>query len=624
MYDLHQLSDATSQITGEGLRTARRRLAAADRYDRLVPSADAAQALLESVVLTALGAGGSAHRARPFGIREAHPVPKQDRHHGSELELRVEHPADIQALLDHLPYRSRRGPWRGTRGLMVQAVGDSLRFGLRDWGYDKRWDTSEPRVTVALPHEGDLPALLAAHTEQILAQAGTPCWDAAVPEPGPKRTEPSSRSLLRRLSPASVLGSALLRRPRLWDRLAGHIGIMASPQTDEDGTDWIVDRTVNGDCYDEGRFIALLTDRVVGCGLILLDHTCAPQECIVRFGPTPSPRNDRPGRLVVRSRRVSPSPSTAPTAPKAMIAIGEQRATSRPEYRPRPLAASRVRDGRVILLITAEQFAGPRGYLPREDLARTAEQLAAVWAAQGRTTAVLRLPRDEQFSMTPLRPSPTPPQPADPPVWQPLRLTPAPGGLWSGEAGPGDAGQAAAVSDARRRFDCTFLLSKEWEPAIHALGELADVTLLLHPASPYPREITIAGNRPSAKTISLTASEAATQWRTEELGRWRQPVTGLLLRTDFLKEEPPLDDFDREVEGNLGRFGTPVIGRCPYSGHATHGPGLSDHPPTVLDPETTELPHARMIRAADELAEQLGLFPSLLPQRERETTAALS
>ncbi|MFB7428727.1 hypothetical protein ACFC0K_36195 [Streptomyces hydrogenans] len=623
MYDLHQLSDATSQITGEGLRTARHRLAAADRYDRLIPSADVAQALLEAVILTVLGAGGSPHRALPFGIREAHPVPRQDKRHGSGLELRVEHPADIHALLGHLPYQSRRGPWRGTRGLMVQTVGRSLQFGLRDWSYERRWDTAEPRVTVALPCEGDLPALLAAHTEQILAQAGTPAWDAAVPEPGPKRTEPSSRSLLRRLSPVSVLGSALLRRPRLWDRLAGHAGITASGQTVEDGTEWIVDRTVNGDSYDEERLIALLTDRVVGCGLDLIDHTCAPEECTLRLSPGPTPRRGSPSRLVVRSRRV-PTPSTASTAPKPTIAIGEQRATARPEYRLRPSPAPGVRDGRVILLITAAQFGGPRSHLGREDLARTAEQLAAVWAAQGRYTALLRLPRDELLSMTSPWPSAAPPLPAVSPVWRPLRLTPAPGGLWSGEAAPGDAGLAVAVSDARRRFDCTLLVSKNWEPAIHTLGELADFTLLLHPASPYPREITIAATRPSAKTISLTASEAATQWRTEELGRWRQPVTGLLLQTGFQDDERPLDDFDREIEENLARFGTPVIGRYPYSGHAVHGPGLSDHPPTVLDPETSELPHARMIRAADELREQLGLFPSELPRCESGATTDMS
>ncbi|GHI24451.1 hypothetical protein Shyd_58220 [Streptomyces hydrogenans] len=32
----------------------------------------------------------------------------------------------------------------------------------------------------------------------------------------------------------------------------------------------------------------------------------------------------------------------------------------------------------------------------------------------------------------------------------------------------------------------------------------------------------------------------------------------------FQDDELPLDDFDREVEENLSRFGTPVIGRYPY------------------------------------------------------------
>ncbi|MFI8515316.1 hypothetical protein ACIGHB_29730 [Streptomyces sp. NPDC085460] len=620
MFDLHLLSDATSQITGEDLRRARLRLAATDRYDRLVPSASAAQALLESVILTALGAGTGPQRTRPFGIREAHPILVPGRYPGSQLELRVECQADVQALLDHLPYQSKRGTWRGTRGLMVQIIGRSLHFGLRDWAYDRPWDTSEPQVTVTLPREEDLPELLTAHTERIRTQAGTPRWDVAAPEPGPKRAEPASRSLLRQLSPASALGSALLRRPRLWDRLAGHTSITVSPQTDGDGVEWTVDRTVNGDSFDEDRFISLLTDRVVGCGLILMDHTCTPQSCVVRLSPAPIPRNNH-SPLVVRSRRVPAS--TAPSAPKTVVAIGERRATARP-VRPVRSAAPRVRDGRVILLMSADQFSGLRRHLGREELARVAEQLAAVWAAQGRHTAVLRLPRDEPFSLVgSSRSSAAPSTPADPPAWRTLRLAPPPGSLWSGEADPMDLGQTVAVGDARRRFDCTILPSETWAD-VHVLRELADFSLLLHPTSPYPREITIGGTGPGAKTISLTASEAASQWRAEELGRWSLPVTGLLLQTGWRKEEQPLDDFDGQVEQHLSRFGTPVVGRFPYSGYAVRGPGHSDHPPTVLDPETTEPLHAQMIRAADELAERLSLFSPTLPQNERGAPHASS
>ncbi|MEU3832909.1 hypothetical protein [Streptomyces microflavus] len=55
MYSIDQISNATAQLTGESLGSARLRLTTLDRFDELVPRAWADQALLESVLLGTLG-----------------------------------------------------------------------------------------------------------------------------------------------------------------------------------------------------------------------------------------------------------------------------------------------------------------------------------------------------------------------------------------------------------------------------------------------------------------------------------------------------------------------------------------------------------------------------------------
>ncbi|MFJ2215352.1 hypothetical protein ACIQVO_30125 [Streptomyces sp. NPDC101062] len=185
MYSIDQLSNAVSQLTGEPLEGARQRLGGLQRFDQLIPSASADQALLESVLLSALGTADG--QTRPFGVREAKPV-------GENLVLRLERTEDVQALLELLPYRTQKGSWRGVRGLCVQAVGSRLQFGFRTWLYERHWRSPVPTVWIAGPHREDLAALLAAHEQRLAESRHTAQWDTKSPEPGPKRQPPVSRS----------------------------------------------------------------------------------------------------------------------------------------------------------------------------------------------------------------------------------------------------------------------------------------------------------------------------------------------------------------------------------------------------------------------------------------------
>lgn len=73
------------------------------------------------------------------------------------------------------------------------------------------------------------------------------------------------------------------------------------------------------------------------------------------------------------------------------------------------------------------------------------------------------------------------------------------------------------------------------------------------------------------------------------------------------------DRFDAQVEEQLARYGTPVLGRFPANGPIVHGPGPSRHAPTVMDPKAAQPTHVQMTTAVNTLA--LRLWPAQ-PGRE--------
>ncbi|WP_406409763.1 hypothetical protein OG923_13305 [Streptomyces halstedii] len=604
MFDIAQISNAAAELTGESLEDARRRLGKHSRYDHVIPDAGSSgQALLESTVLSGLGAaiGGD----RPFGIREA-----KITDHG--LDLRVERDEDVQALFGLLSLRTKRGPWRGVRELTTEPVGAVLRFGLREWAYNGEGyrRVPAPVVRVAGPHGVDLRALLAAHREQIESAGHTVRWDPQEVEPRPKRQEPVGRSLVRQLGVSSALGSRLLRRPRLWDRLVGYAGVHLSTRVTEYGLDWILERQVAGTQLDDERLLDVLTDPVVGHGLTVLDHVCSTEECTIRV-VYPGRWNGR-GVLTVRSRHAPfVTEPLRPGLPLTML--GDGRRASHPRaQRQQPGPAGPERVGAVM------QLMGEGG---RDQLMWVAERITAVWAAQGLVIAVIAARTRERLVFgDPGRPDwATASSPTAEAGWQRLRVVCPPGQLWLKEPVRSTKLVAAAVAEARRFADRVLLVSRGSEGVMDEsrYAQPADARLLVRRASSYQRHLPLPSDYgKTPRVLALTPAESAIAWRQKN---WlfeaaRLPMTGLLLlsRED---EGKTLDEFDEAVEQQLARYGTPVLGRFPDHGLIVRGTSHSTHPPTVLDPEATPSAHAEMVKAASNLAERL--WPEPLPDAVR-------
>ena len=613
MYSIDQISNAAAQLTGEHLEGARLRLSALACFDQLIPAASAGQALLESMLTSVLGTVDG--QSRPLGIREAKPV-------NGGLVLRVERAEDVQALFTLLPYRTKRGPWREARGLVVRTEGARLRFGLRGWLSERPWHSAGATVWVAGPQSEDLAALLADHEEQIRAAGHIPQWDPQCSDPGPKRKEPAARSFVRQLSASCAMGSALLRRPRLWDSLAGYAGVQVGTRMTDYGLDWIVERQVAGPQFDDDRLIRVLTDHVVGCGLRLLDHACGTEECTIRLVPQPGVWGWR-GVLTIHSRKDAARPRNQVPDPRPLTAIGDRLRPSRPQSNA-SYPEQRIRDhgGAVIHL-----FGVPHaGYVQREELAWIAEQIAAVWTAQGLATAIVFTHGQDDWLMSGDRGQPTWATASVPKAaagWRRLRIAPPPGELWSLKitrdwSPPGsrnlslqakryDSAIEAALAHARRTFDRVFLIGRNhgvpWED--ESLGPRADMHVLVHQAERYERHIPLS-TEAGQDHVMLTPAESAVQWRQQELGRWTptRPLTGMLLLNADDHDATP-DEFDLAVENQLARYGTPVLGRYPANWMIVQGAGHRLHPPTVLDPQTDQPTHVQMTKAADALARHL-------------------
>ncbi|MFI5688421.1 hypothetical protein [Streptomyces sp. NPDC051636] len=597
MYCMDQLGNAACQLTGESLEGVRRRLGGLDRFDQLVPSASGEQALLEAALVSALGTVDG--QTRPFGVREAKPVEEG-------LVLRLERPADVQSLFGLLPYRTKKSPWRGVRGLTVQMDGARLRFGLRPWAFEASWRSPAPAVWVSGPHGEDLSALLAAHTDQVTASGHVVQWDPLREERGPGRREPVERSLLRRLIVSCSMGSALLRRPRLWDSLTGYVGVRLSTEMADHGLDWLIERQVAGGGFDEERLIEVLEDRIAGCGLRLLDHACGPENCTVRMAPRWSFCR---GVLTIRSSRVPAAPAGSIPVPRPLTAVGDDRHVSRPRPAGHGTEPDVLKRSRVVQFLDA-----PSGGLGRDHLARVAERIAAAWAARGLAVGLLLV---EGSSMglfrDPGRPEwATAAMPKAVSTWTRLRLAPPPGQLWSMTVPNTSDAIGAALQHAHGGFDQVFFIGAYdgWMQEVTSSKWAADLRILVHHARPFQRHIPFPGKTTNTTHtndgVPLTPAESAVLWRSEHLGRsvCTHPLNGLLLLTESDEAATP-DEFDLAVEEQLARYGTPVLGRFPDHGLIMRGHGSSDHPPTVLDPQAKPLDHARMAAAADALHRRL-------------------
>lgn len=581
MYDVTTIATAVGQFTGEALEQARRRVAELDTWGVLIPSASAEQALLESLFLGALGA--AADRSRPCGVHEAIPA-------SGQLTLRVESDACVQRLLEMLPFRDKRGVWRGVRDLRVQSVGNGLRFTLELYR-EETWRKEEPNplVVVRGPHEAQLAELLHRHRAKLEEAGCRPQWEPKAARPTRRRREPLTRNVLEQHKAACQLASALLRRPRLWDALAGHVAVQFSNTLTDHGLDWSIERTVSpGTSVHDDRLEGALTDRVVGPGLRLLNHECTPDECVLRF-VAGSQYHGWSGILTVQSRGAA-RPNRVGRSARPLVALGEPMVASRPRPSTAVPDADRApAQGHVIALMS---FKYVPGYVDSTELEAISVQMGAVWAVQGHRVAVLTIDRDHALWLPGRRNQvrwATEPVPRAEPQWTRLRIDPTPGQLWGGALTSDAEAIKEGLDEARRRFDRVLVVDgSSWSTLVTFASGAPDAFVFALGESGYERELPrpmVRGNPGPAGTVALTPTESAVKWRERELKvPWlhQVPLAGALLLRDPREEPPVADEFTAEVEEQLARYGTPILGRYPRLGLLDRA--FQSAAVTVLDP----------------------------------------
>lgn len=451
MYCNASLATAVNQINGEPREKARRRIADLNRWDRLIPSASDRQALLESLLWQALGMVEG--RVRPLGVVSTVP-------HASRLDLKVEDETSLASLLALLPYRDRRGTWRGVRDLRARSEGNHLRFELVCPSASFRWrdHAPQPQVLVSGFKSARLPAQLQAHADALTSQGCVPSWDPQAFPYEQRRREPLARNVLEQHRPGAALASALLRRTRVWQSLAGHHALTVDHALTDYGVAWTVTRTIDtGEQLHDDRITDVLTDSVVGPGLLFLDHDCCPEVCTLRF--TPDARRAHTTLAVTTRAKNQPGSVSA----RPLLALGEP-------LPPRtPFAAAQARRspapaaGHVVFLGAVSDLRADR--LWRDEPVFLAQQLASAWALRGQRTAVLTVDRTRDFNadFSSYRVTEWPREGAPSghrPITR-LRLDCFPGQLWGGDIATSrglfhlvdTTAIAQSLADARRRFD---------------------------------------------------------------------------------------------------------------------------------------------------------------------------
>lgn len=586
---LDRAATAASQLSGERLTHARQRLHGSDTYTGLIPGAGVQQALLESLVLSTLGRPGSENRRRTLGIEEV-------RLDENLLRLRVEDMASAQAILGMLPVKARRGTLRGVRELSAEAVGKDVLLSLR--GVPKphpvyagnRHLTSG--VHVQLLGVTCSAQLLDELTMQVTSEGGTPVWSPSIALHVPGRRPPIERCIAEQHAAGGGLASSLLRRSHLWDSLAGQQSLTFQPAMVDHGLEWTVSRTMSpGALLHDGRLHEILTDPLVGPGLRPVHHACTATECTAAYVPSNYGDQIRSaGSLLITSRAAT---SAGPSSRRrALLALGEQ-PTSHPNA-PRVRKAGRSADHVVVGVRSVNALALDYG-----DAEGFAMQTAAAWAADGYRVAVIVAAEHSTFCDVYVsnrrwgKRVTTLPYRSEVPAsrWHRSRLAPIPGELWRVEVDWIRNDVRDAVQEARNR--CERVIAVDATRYMEAgLSSCTDQTLVINRSRSFERGV--AG--PAGTTLALSPDLAAARWHERELsGKIAANCAGVVLvHAELSAAGAPVDDYDREVERHLARYGTPILARQ----------WLSSGQATVLDPmEPTEA--GQLSKQADELADIL-------------------
>ncbi|MFI9332399.1 hypothetical protein ACIGZJ_33315 [Kitasatospora sp. NPDC052868] len=556
------LATARGEITGESLTRSRAAVGRMEKFNRLIEEAPGVQALLESVVLE--GIGFANHRGgAPFGVRAA------IGEHG-RLELRVEDESVIEGVLVQLPHADRRGVVRGLRGLLAQHVDRGVELTIpaaRD-----RWRQEGDAVVVLRGSDGvHPPAVLERHEAQCVEARVKPLWTPeALADFGPvkpeRRKTSTTPTFFQRHSASGRLASRVLRRPRIWDRLAGHLHVSVTCSLAEHGQDWTVSRTVSRKVpLHDDRLLEILQDQVVGPGLRLSDHACDQSLCVMRL-VTDRLKADRGMVIVTTTHGTRADGSGEPG--RSFAVLGERPGTT-PSSR-----SAQSRGMGVAVQIAALSGSGSSSFL--HDLAI---QVGARWACEGRSVGVLHAVGDDpsfDFSR-PVWP-PVGLSPASP-SWARLRLDHGDGQLFGLEVDVEDDQLEVLVAEAKNRFDRVLLVKDDrWERIFRP----ADAHVLVTEAKPFERTLLVPRRVGPPVTRQLDPSTSALRWHERTFhgsAVSRFPMAGLVVLDLEGHSGLATDEFTRLAEAELAELGTPVLAKIPARTLYRTAPP----PPTALD-----------------------------------------
>ncbi|NEA19379.1 hypothetical protein [Streptomyces halstedii] len=592
---LDRAATAASQLSGERLTHVRQRLHSFDTYTGLIPDAGVQQALLESLVLSALGRPGSENRRRMLGVEEVWLDENR-------LRLRVEDVSVVQAILEMLPVKPRRGTRRGVRELSAEAVGKDVFLSLRGVPSPHPLYAGNRHLTAGV-HVQLLGATCSAQlldelTMQVTTAGGTPEWSPNIALHVPGRRPPIERCIAEQHAAGGGLASSLLRRSHLWDSLVGQQRLTVQPTMVDHGLEWVVSRTMSpGVLLHDKRLHTILTDQLVGPGLRSVHHACTATECTAAYVPRNYGGQARSeGSLLITSRHAANQVGSS-SCRRTLLALGEQ-PTSHPNA-PRVQRMRRPGDH----VVVGVRSVGALG-LDSWEARRFARQTAAAWAVDGYRVAVIVADEGSEFCDVRVsnrrwgkRVTTLPYRGDEPPVrWRRSRLAPFPGELWRVEVDTIQIDIEDAIQEARDR--CERVIAVDATRYMEAgLSSRADQTLVINRSRPFERHV--AG--PAGTTLALSPDLAAARWHERELsGKIAANCSGVVLvDVDLSVTSAPVDDYDREVERHLACYGTPILARQ----------WLSSGQATVLDPmEATEADQLR--KQADELADILALARS--------------
>ncbi|MER6599168.1 hypothetical protein ACFWRZ_05475 [Streptomyces rubiginosohelvolus] len=587
---LDRAATAASQLSGERLTHARQRLHGFGTYTRLIPEAGVQQALLESLVLSALGRSGSENRRRMLSIEEV-------RIEENRLRLRIEDVTAVQTILGMLPFKDRRGTRRGVQELSAEAVGKDVILGLRAVPSPHPLYAGDRHLTagvhVQLPGATSSAQLLDEFTTQVTSVGGTSVWHPSIALHVPGRRPPIERCIAEQHAAGGGLASSLLRRSHLWDSLAGQRSLTIQPAMVDHGFEWTVSRTmIPGVLLHDARLHAVLSDPLAGPGLRRIHHACTATECAAAYVPfNYNGQNGSAGSLLITSRHTATSAGPS-SRPRALLVLGEQPTShpKAPRVRRRRRPADRIVVGVRSMNALRLDYGDPEGF---------AVQTAAAWAADGYRVAVIVADERSEFCPVHLsnrrwgkRVTSLPYRSDDPPVrWQRSRLAPFPGELWRVEVEAFQADVREAIQEARDR--CERVIAVDATQYMEAgLSSCTDQTVVINRSRSFERHV--AG--PAGTTIALSPDLAAARWHERELsGKVAANCSGVVLvNAELSATDAPGDEYDREVERHLARYGTPILARQ----------WLSSGQATVLDlMEPTEADRLR--KQAHELADIL-------------------